>query len=514
MKPPFFRSSVLTVCLAMMAFCLAALAQAATLTVPAQYPTIQAAVDAAASGDTVLVAAGTYSGPGNRDIDFSGKSLVVTSQAGPSSTIIDCGGYKTTDGSGVHRGFYLHSGEISATISGFTVKNGYETYASGIQDSGYGGSIFNYNPSGGKLTLTNCIVSGNISAYGGGGGIYNYNGGTTTLTNCTVSGNISTYGGNGSSGGGIINVNSSGSTLTLTNCTVSGNTVAGNGIGGGIYNSNLSGTTTLNNCTISRNTAREGGGISDNTLGTVVLTSCTISRNTAGIGGGIFNYGSGTITLTNCTVSGNTAEATYSNSDAGDIYGEGGGIYNSGIFYSVILTLNNCTISGNTAKRGGGIFNSGNSNNTTTHKNGTISGNTGRDGGTATLTNCTISGNTAKRGGGIFNSDSGDSSNTSTVRNSIFYGDTGGEVVKGTGTASILFSDIQGGYSGTSNIDKDPLFVNASSGDLHLKTGSPCLGGGTSNGAPPTDLDGNPRPNPPSMGAHELVISTLDLLHK
>jgi len=58
------------------------------------------------------------------------------------------------------------------------------------------------------------------------------------------------------------------------------------------------------------------------------------------------------------------------------------------------------------------------------------------------------------------------------------------------------------------------LFVNASSGDLHLKTGSPCLGGGTSNGAPPTDLDGNPRPNPPSMGAYELVTSTLDLLHK
>ena len=402
MKPPFFRSSVLTVCLAamtfclaVMAFCLPALAQAATLTVPAQYTTIQAAINAAASGDTVLVAAGTYSGPGNRDIDFSGKSLVVTSQAGPSSTIIDCGGYKTTDGSGVHRGFYLHSGEISATISGFTVKNGYETYVSGIQDSGYGGSIFNYNPSGGKLTLTNCIVSGNISAYGGGGGIYNYNGGTTTLTNCTVSGNISTYGGNGSSGGGIINVNSSGSTLTLTNCTISGNT-ANNGYGGGIYNA---------------------------------------------------NYGSGT----------------------------------------TILTLTNCTVSGNTAYNGGGIYNY-------------------NVGGTTTLTNCTVSGNTARAyGGGIYNENyGGNGFSTITLTNSILYGDTGGEVVNGTGTASILFSDIQGGYPGTSNIDKDPLFVNASSGDLHLKPGSPCLGTGTPDGAPPTDLDGTPRPNPPSMGAYEL----------
>ena len=126
------------------------------------------------------------------------------------------------------------------------------------------------------------------------------------------------------------------------------------------------------------------------------------------------------------------------------------------------------------------------------------------------LTNCTVSRNTGGRGGGIYSGGGG----TLTLRNSIFYGDTGGEVVKGNGTVSILFSDIQGGYSGTSNIDKDPLFVNASSGDLHLKTGSPCLGGGTSNGAPPTDLDGNPRPNPPSMGAYELVTSTLDLLHK
>ena len=50
----FFRSSVLTVCLAAMAFCLPALAQAATLTVPAQYPTIQAAINAAQNGDTVL----------------------------------------------------------------------------------------------------------------------------------------------------------------------------------------------------------------------------------------------------------------------------------------------------------------------------------------------------------------------------------------------------------------------------------------------------------------------------
>ena len=44
----------------------------ATIHVPQDQPTIQAGVDAAVDGDQVVVAAGTYTGPGNRDIDFQG----------------------------------------------------------------------------------------------------------------------------------------------------------------------------------------------------------------------------------------------------------------------------------------------------------------------------------------------------------------------------------------------------------------------------------------------------------
>lgn len=103
---------------------LPAVARAATLSVPSQYPTIQAGVNAAANGDTVLVADGTYSGDGNRDIDFHDKNITVKSVSGAAKTIIDCGGFDSTDGSGNHRGFYIHSGETAAVISGFTVKNG------------------------------------------------------------------------------------------------------------------------------------------------------------------------------------------------------------------------------------------------------------------------------------------------------------------------------------------------------------------------------------------------------
>ncbi len=97
---------------------------AATLHVPAQYPTIQAGVDAASHGDSVLVAPGTYSGPGNRDIDFAGKSIVVKSEAGAEATIIDCQGSQGDP----HRGFFFHNGETTASVvQGLTIKHGVET---------------------------------------------------------------------------------------------------------------------------------------------------------------------------------------------------------------------------------------------------------------------------------------------------------------------------------------------------------------------------------------------------
>jgi hypothetical protein len=81
------------------------------------FATIQHGLDSAITGDTVLVHPGTYTGPGNRDIDFGGKDIVVMSENGPEATIIDC------EQQG--RGFYLHSGETrAAKVSGFTITRG------------------------------------------------------------------------------------------------------------------------------------------------------------------------------------------------------------------------------------------------------------------------------------------------------------------------------------------------------------------------------------------------------
>ena len=75
-------------------------------------------------------------------------------------------------------------------------------------------------------------------------------------------------------------------------------------------------------------------------------------------------------------------------------------------------------------------------------------------------------------------------------------------------SVGITYSDVQGGYSGESNIASEPLF--ASSDNYRLTANSPCIDAGTSNGAPATDLSGNSRPQDGGydMGAYEFVSSS------
>src|SRR5437016_11786219 len=88
-------------------------ARAATINVPASQPTIQAAINAASNGDTVLVAPGTY----RENINFMGKAITVTSSSGPSVTTINGG----AAGSVVT--FTSNEG-TNSVLSGFTITNG------------------------------------------------------------------------------------------------------------------------------------------------------------------------------------------------------------------------------------------------------------------------------------------------------------------------------------------------------------------------------------------------------
>jgi parallel beta-helix repeat protein len=118
-----------------------------TIQVPSGAPTIQAGIDAATNGDTVLVSPGTY----NENIDFKGKAITVTSGAksfaDAASTVIN----GTNDGPVV---VFATNEPAAAILNGFTVQNGHASLASGLNGGGI--SISNASP-----TVTNNVVSNN-----------------------------------------------------------------------------------------------------------------------------------------------------------------------------------------------------------------------------------------------------------------------------------------------------------------------------------------------------------------
>ncbi len=425
-----------------------------TIYVPDDFTTIQAGIDACIDGDTVIVRDGTYTGDGNRDIDFLGKAIVVMSENGPEATIIDCEG----DSLESHRGFYIHTGEDSSSVlQGFTIQNG-SAGGMRIEDSSpkVTNCTFSENVGGGMKnsssspTVTNCIFSENI-----GKGMDNSRSNHPTITNCIFNDNLGngmynsssnptvincTFSGNsGFKGGGIYNFSSD---PTITNCTFSGNTAGEEG--GGMYNRNSS-NPTITNCTFIGNSAgTEGGGMYIHSPPTAV-THCTFIGNTAAVnGGGIYNQGNASTTYTNCTFIGNSAG------------NDGGGIYNQ-VNYA---TFTNCVIAGNTASiNGGGVCN--------------------YDRCGTEFFNCTFSGNSATfgSGGGMYN-DKGAGPSNPRVTSCIFWGDFPDEIVNDDSYPNVTYSDVEGGWPGDTNIDADPLFVSFHGFDYLLRRGSPCIDAG------------------------------------
>lgn len=156
--------------------------QARTITVdddgPADFNNIQAAIEDANDGDEIIVTDGTYTGDGNRDIDFLGKAIVVRSENGPDSCVIDC--------QNLSRAFYFHNGEdANSVLDGFTMTNGYDTSGGAIRCSGS------------SPVIADCIITGNRAGdiSGSGGAIFSGEYSSPTITNCTVTGNSAGTGG-------------------------------------------------------------------------------------------------------------------------------------------------------------------------------------------------------------------------------------------------------------------------------------------------------------------------------
>ena len=258
------------------------------------FDAVQKGVNAAANGDTVIVRDGTYTGSGNRDIDFAGKRIAVRSAAGAQHCVINCGGTPAEP----HRAFHFHSGESAgAVVDGFTITGG---YASGETPSDWaaasGGAIL---CSAASPTIVNNVFTACTASYLG-GAIACIDSAAPLITDNVVSGQNSA-----GAGGGICCWSRSAPTIVRNRITDNSAYV----VGGGIHVDEKSAPVITNNVVAgNRVTWMNGGGIGCWGRSAATIINNTITDNeAAGLGGGLDVIDS-TVTMKNCIVWSNAAQ--------------------------------------------------------------------------------------------------------------------------------------------------------------------------------------------------------------
>ena len=479
----------------MAVFGLAPIAAASTINVPADYPTIQAAINAAVNGDTVKVANGTY----NEHIDLLGKQITLKGQSA-FNTILDGNG---TGGSMVT----MNSGETAATLlTGFLIREGNGRLISGKR---YGGGV--YVAGGSDPTIIDCRIGFNTADFGA--GLFVDVGSDLLVQDCLLANNVTTSGGLG--GGAYI-----AGTVTFDNNRVAENT-ATVGFGGGVYVKNS--TTTFTNNEFDTNIAWYGGGlhvqggsptITDNLFetnsvvvnptngegaGLSIVAGATpwvsgneIRLNIAHSGAGIYTYDSSPTIIGNLVYS-NTAAT---NNSGG--FGYGGGMSLGKTKGSVLLNevyYNSGAMGGGVATRSGtSTLVLGNLIDTNDTGSAGLGGGVYSKDSNPTLLANTIAVNNAMKGGGVYATGTKapaiDTSiiyfNTASTNASFFDG-TGGQMTFG-------FSDVEAASLGGSSLSIDPAFANVGTRDYSLLSTSPVIDAGNFVfGGGPTDVYGNTR---------------------
>ena len=280
-----------------------ATADAATLLVPGEYPTIQDAINSAVTAtnvdtaDTILVSPGTY----YENLSIIGKTVILKSTDGPKATIIDGGGNGPV--------VYIYNRAQNVTFEGFTITNGYTSQGGGFAIFYYSGAI-----------VRNCIITRNTATNYGGGVLLSWVANFTSYDS-VISENISEY-----HGGGLAIMTMGG--LFLNDTRIENNSAKENG--GGIYSTGFVSNPNLHRCIVSGNSARNGGGFySSGQYADARAHNSLIKDNTAEFGGAFYAGSGGGFVSSNSTIVNNSAKRP--NIDGVD--GGGAGYSTSGILY-------------------------------------------------------------------------------------------------------------------------------------------------------------------------------------
>jgi len=332
-----------TLVAALLVLSLTALGQAATIQVPSNHMTIQAAIQAADTGDTILVAAGTYV----ENLDFLGKDLVLKSESGPLETVID-----GNHGASV---VTIKNGETAAALlEGFTLTNGHAAYVEGggavscLNGSCpvIRGNLITLNDVGGALgggvfcSNSSPLIQGNVfskNASGMGGAISCRYGAAPHILDNVMEGNQA-----GQRGGAIECYQDGGPVIERN--LMKGNTTYSTWAYGGAVFGEQSAASVLANTIRENDAAHSGGGVYFQDSTPVIRDNVVIGNSTANYGGGIALVGCSVSEVTGCIVAKNAAGV------------HGGGIYT---WYSSQVDITGCTIAYNTAGTGGGGLNCG-----------------------------------------------------------------------------------------------------------------------------------------------------------
>ena len=223
----------------------------------------------------------------------------------------------------------------------------------------------------------------------------------------------------------------------------------------------------IRDCTFTGNASDNGGAVSC-AFSAVALHGCTLTANTAvNRGGAVCTVDEGALTMTACRLEGNTGR-------------DGGGLYAS---IEDQLTVSNCEFVSNTAEDDGG--------------------------GIVVLdppyrvVNCSFGGNQATRGGAIASTIPAGSPDEIVIANCVLWANTATydpSLFSDGKTPDVRHSIVQGGATGTGNLDADPLFTDADAGDLGLGATSPGIDSADGTLAPAHDVAGRPRFDDPGVG--------------